>query len=118
MLKIYDYLEETPEELNRRKLFFENSFKYYTSDIMELLNIKDTDDIVSSLNRAFLACESLQIPLNYNFKKIYCFDGKNMIVDWKISTLACYLIVINCNPSNECVAKAQLYFALNQVTPK
>ncbi len=35
-----------------------------------------------------------------------------MIADWKISSLAYNLIVINSNPRNEHVAKAHLYFAM------
>ena len=114
MLKLYDYLEVILEEHYSRSWFFDSSLKYYASDIMEKLNIKDDDDKALALTRTFQAFDSLQIPLNRNFKKVYCFDGKNLILDWKISTLACYMIVVNCNPSHEGVAKAQLYFAMKQ----
>jgi DNA-damage-inducible protein D len=114
MLKLYDYLEAMIEERNRRYWFFETKLNFYASEIMQSLDIEDADDIASSLNRAFRACETLQIPLNRNFKRVYCSDGKNLNLDWKISAFACYLIIINCNPRHESVAKAQLYFAMNQ----
>ncbi len=86
---------------------------YFVSDVMSGLNIEDTNDIDASLCRALQVCGSLQIPYNQHFKKVFRSDGENIIVDWKISSFACYLIVINCNPSNGLVAKAQLHFAIN-----
>jgi hypothetical protein len=118
MLKLYDYLEAMLEERNKQRWFFEAKLKFYASEIMKSLDIEDADDIASSLNRAFKACDSLQIPLNRNFERVYCYDGKGLTLDWKISALACYLIIINCNPSHESVAKAQLFFAMNQSRSK
>ena len=81
---------------------------------MEMLDIEDAEEIVRSLNRTFHACGTLNISFNRNFKRVYRFDGERLIVDWKISPLACYLIIINCNPNHESVAKAQIYFAMNK----
>lgn len=114
MLKLYDYLEAMVEEQNYRQNFFETKLNYFAGDIMETLDIVDATEITSSLNRAFQACGSLNIPFDKNFKRVYRFNGEELIVDWKISTLACYLIIINCSPSHESVAKAQLFFAINQ----
>jgi len=97
---------------------FDARYPYLASEIIDSLNIKDANEIAISLNRAFIACRILQIPLHRNFKKVYRFDGETMVADWKISALACYLIVINCNPSHESVARAQLYFAMNPVMYK
>jgi hypothetical protein len=93
---------------------FEARLNYFVSDIMATLDIEDVNEIAASLNRAFQACGTLQLPFSRNFKKVYRSDGDKMLMDWKISPLACYLIVINCNPSYEHVAKAQLYFAMHK----
>ena len=45
---------------------------------------------------------------------MYCYDGESLVADWKVSSLAHYLITINCNPANEQVAKAQVYFAFSK----
>ncbi len=87
---------------------------YFISDVMAGLDIEDTNDIDASLSRALHVCGSLQIPFNQHFKKVFRSDGENVMVDWKISAFACYLIIINCNPSNGLVAKAQLHFAMNR----
>jgi hypothetical protein len=94
---------------------FEARLNYLVSEIMTSLDIDDVNEIATSLSRAFQACGTLQLSFNRNFKKVYRSDGDHITMDWKISPLACYLIVINCNPSYERVAKAQLYFALKNI---
>jgi hypothetical protein len=113
-----DKVTNMPANLYRHQTLFEAALNYSVSDIMERLDIGDADEIAHSVERALQACGCLHIPLDQNFKKVYLSDGKNMIADWKISPLACYLIVINCNPGNERVAKAQLYFAINTIARK
>ena len=97
---------------------FEARLNYYASEIMRTLAIEDEEEIALSLSRAFRVCASLNIPFHRHFKKVYCFDGTYLIPDWKISDLASYLIVINCNPIHEGVAKAQLYFAMKMNAKK
>ena len=113
-LKIYDYLDIIMQEHQKQQWFKNFKLNYFVSDIMNNLNIEDLNEIQVSLNRTFAACSTLHISKHQNFKKIYRFDGKNLHIDWKISSLACYLIIINCNPTNEFVARAQLHFALNR----
>lgn len=113
-LKIYDYLDIVMQEHQKQQWFKNFKLNYFVSDIMNNLNIDDTNEIQISLNRTFNACSTLHISKRQNFKKIYRFDGENLHIDWKISSLACYLVIINCNPTNEFVARAQLHFALNR----
>jgi hypothetical protein len=118
MNKQYKYPETQVAELNVEQWLFEAKLNYLVSEIMATLDIDDVDEIAGSLGRAFQACGTLQLSLSRNFKKVYRFDGDNIILDWKISPLAFYLVVINCNPAYERVARAQLYFAMNQVSHK
>jgi len=113
-LKIYDYLDIVMQEHQKQRWFKNFELNYFVSDIMSNLNIDNAQEIEISLKRTFNACNTLRISKRQNFKKIYRFDGKNLHIDWKISSLACYLIIINCNPTNEFVARAQLHFALNR----
>ena len=93
---------------------FEANMHHFISDIMTNLAIHDMNEIQQSLQRAFVVCGTLQLPISRNFKKVYRWDGESMVIDWKISPLACYLIVINSNPSHHRVAIAQLYYAVNR----
>lgn len=116
MLKLYDCLEAVMEEQKNRQWYFETKLTFFASDIMETLKIKDFQEMNSALTRVFHACETLNIPFNNNFMRVFRADDENIIADWKISPLACYLIIINCDPRYENVAKAQLFFAMNQNT--
>ena len=118
MLKQYDDLDTRLIEEYGKHIYSEARLNYFASEVMEILAIDDADEIATSLSRAFQACGTLHLSFNNNFKKVYRYDGENMIADWKISSLACYLIVINSNPANEHVARAQLYFATKVTTGK
>lgn len=113
-LKIYDYLDLVMQENQKQQWFKNFELNFFVSDVMNSLKIENFQEIEIALNRTFSVCKSLRISKVQNFKKIYRFDGKNLHIDWKISSLACYLIIINCNPSNKFVARAQLHFALNR----
>lgn len=115
MLKLYDYLEDMMEEHNNHQWFYETRLTYFANDILEMLEVTDQIEAAFSLNRTFQACKALDIPFNKNFKKVYRYNGEDLMADYKISPFACYLLIINCNPSHASVAKAQLYFAMNQV---
>ncbi len=115
MLKQYEHPDAIIQESNKSEWLFEAKLNYLVSEVMNALHIEDADEMATSLKRAVLACGSLELPLHRNFKKVFRSDGENMIMDWKLSPLACYLIVINCNPGNEHVARAQLYFAFNRI---
>lgn len=115
MLKQYEHRDSTLQAKKVDEWLFEAKLNYLISEVMNALDIVDADEMAASLNRAVQACGSLNVPLHRNFKKVFRSDGKNIIMDWQLSPLACYLIVINCNPSNEHVAKAQMFFALDRI---
>lgn len=118
MLKLYDYLETMMEEHNSRQWYYETKLNYFASEIIDMLEVDDASEIALSLSRAFQACDTLNIPFSKNFKRVYRYNDEGISSDWKISSLACYLLIINSNPNNESVAKAQIYFAMNQVANK
>ena len=98
--------------LEAQHWFLDAKMDYFVSEIPMLLNMDDETEITQSLTNAMEACRSVKLPINRNFKRIFRYNGNDIIADWKISSLAFYLMVINCNPSNELVAQAQIHFAL------
>ncbi|RFS22778.1 damage-inducible protein D [Chitinophaga silvatica] len=112
MLKLFDYLEEVIateriSQLNTPRLL------YTASEIMEELGYSNQSGMEQEpLDRAMHACASLNIPVDYNFKKVYYFKDGELKTDWQLSELATYLFMINCNPLNPFVAKAQLIFMM------
>ena len=85
---------------------------YYASDLVESIGLRDEMQLEDALRRAFKVCTSLRIPIEDNFASVYRFDGTEMVPDWKLSALASYLVIVNADPENSKVARAQLYFTL------
>ncbi len=115
MLKLYDYLD-TLFQLNKKTDSFpENAPLLFANDILEELQISDDSEKSEALKRAIQNCLTLGIPLSKNFKRVYRFTNEGIIQDWQTSPLAGYLIIINCSPKHEYVAKAQLFFAIKGI---
>ncbi len=96
----------------RRRARQLNNIRYYASDMMEYLGIKEEQEINSVVERALKACAAMDIPIEENFMCVYRSGGTGLIPDWKLSSLACYLVTINGDPANPKIARAQLFFVL------
>ena len=103
-------LHESPTRRTR-----EAPLHHLASDIMCTLQITDEEEILESVDRAIHACQMLHIPVSDHFRREFLYDELGIIEDWRLSSLACYLIIINSDPRHECVARAQLYFAMNNI---
>ncbi len=109
MLKLYDPWENIFDSLHRKDVA--TRLIYYASEIEESMGFSD-DELEEALERAFQACSTMHISIDENFKAIFRMDKTHeMVPDWKLSSLACYLLIINANPSNPNVARVQLFFA-------
>lgn len=111
MLKLYDYLDEV---ISIQKIAQQPHppLQYSLSELMEVLEIEQVKDLEEPLKRAINVCVSLHISVEDNFKKIYKYEEGVMKPDWELSPLAGYLLMINCDPSNPLIAKAQLLFIM------
>lgn len=114
MLKPYDYLDEILAGQAFSQRIQDLKLNRFASEIMELLEISDEQEIQSSLERAFQTIDSLNISFDSNFRKVFRYNGDSLVADWRVSPLAFYLIVINCSPGHKMVARAQLYFTMKQ----
>lgn len=117
MLKLYDYLDAVLQS-SKMDPFLENDQLFFANDVFDLLGISEETQKKSSIRRALQNCVTLSIPLNRNFKHVYRFANSGLIADWQVSALGCYLIIINCDPRYEQVAKAQLFFAIKNLKVK
>ncbi|MBL7932947.1 MAG: hypothetical protein JNL60_13650 [Bacteroidia bacterium] len=114
MLKVYDYLGELMEWRMRRERFSGPRFTHFAGDIREMLEIQEHREFEDAIQRTIQTLQSLNIPFERNFKRVFRFNGEQMVADWKVSPLAMYLIIINCDPVHETVARAQLFFLMTQ----
>lgn len=108
-----------PELFNHENIFNENIidfseesslFVYNSNELMDKLKYSDIVEFNEAVNRAIMTCKAMSISLNQHFKRIYIGDDKTLNAEWKFTSLACYLVIINANPANYHVAKAQLFF--------
>lgn len=85
----------------------ENGFRYWlASQLMDCFGYATMAPIIKAVNNAQAACAALGIMISDNFKEHASEHGR----DWKLSRFACYLTVMNGDPKNPKVAKAQAYF--------
>lgn len=109
MLKLYDPWENIFQSLQDKGR--DPELLYYASDIEQSMGFTD-EDMEAAIERAFQACSTMHITIEDHFKPIYRTDNSHELLnDWKLSSLACYLLIINANPANSNVAKVQLFFA-------
>lgn len=87
--------------------------QYYASEIMEGLGLADMTELLKAVRRAQNACSSLHVSVEENFSRVYRSYKNILRIDWKLSALASYLLIVNCDPVNPIVAKAQLYHLKN-----
>ncbi len=85
-------------------------YLYYASELIGFFGFENEDEFNAALQRAFDACSAMQLSIDDNFLCVYRYAQNALLRDWKLSSLACYLIAINGNPGNRNVARAQLYF--------
>lgn len=86
----------------------ENGFRYWlASDLAGCLGYANPKPIHKAVQRAMAACAQLGAPILENFVEVRT-EGER---DWRLSRFACYLTVMNADPRNPKVARAQGWFA-------
>ena len=86
-------------------------------ELMDALEYTKWDHFKNVIDKAIISCEQSKVVINDHFslkgKTIHMPKGaKKVIVDYKLSRYACYLIVQNANPIKKTVALGQTYFAI------
>ena len=116
MIKEIEKYNETMFE-NIKKID-ENGFEYWEArELMPLLEYSKWENFHKVIKRAMIACEGSNNSVLEQFpelrKPIKGGNGNvQIVVDYKLSRYACYLIVQNANPKKKMVALGQTYFAI------
>lgn len=117
MLQLYDYLDEL---ITIRKIEQKSDIRlnFFAGEIMNRLGVNDPDELQSAMSRTIKVFRSMNIPVRQHVKRFYKYADGNLMVDWKISPLTSYLLVLNADPTLPEVAKAQLFLATRlEMTP-
>jgi hypothetical protein len=80
----------------------EMNYRYYASELLSSLLQKDDFNLDSSIRRAIAILKLTGVPVQNHFLCVYRSDSSGIRRDWKLSELACSLIIISYdNPSSE-----------------
>lgn len=106
LVTIYDqstprFMESFIENYNRRNCI------HYASEIFNDLNYTEETAINLAVKRARAVCRTLNTPAIEHFMPIYRAINDEVYVDWKLSSFAAYLALLNGNPSSPAVASFQ-----------
>ena len=89
---------------------------WYARELQQILGYKEWRYFSAVIEKAQIACSQSNNNINYNFgvdtKIVKTGISSKIILDYKLSRYACYLIVQNANPKYETVALGQTYFAI------
>lgn len=93
------------ENSNYRKL------KHLASELIDF-GIDDPEEIEKAVRKSIRVIKTLKMNERSHFMPVLvCRDGQ-IIRDWKLSTLAQKLVILNASPDNPYVARLQLKLAV------
>ncbi|CAN5211075.1 hypothetical protein BH23BAC1_BH23BAC1_33150 [soil metagenome] len=106
LITVYDhttpkFIEGFIDYFNRRNCV------YYASEVFKDFNFSKEIAINYAIKRAKYACTTLNVPIAEHFVSVYRSINDEVYVDWKLSSFAAYLTLINGNPSDPLVARFQ-----------
>ncbi|MGC9472127.1 MAG: hypothetical protein ACP5D1_11340 [Bacteroidales bacterium] len=70
-------------------------YRYYVSELLEELGHTDEKNLQHSIRKTMAVLRLTGIPVQKHFTEIYRYHPTGIRIDWKISVLACSLIIIN-----------------------
>ncbi len=86
------------------------NYRYYASELMNRLMKAEDFNFDESIRKAFAILRLTGIPVQQHFSCIYRSDTAGTRRDWKMSELACSLVIISAEPANIEIAKIQNAF--------
>jgi hypothetical protein len=117
MLVLYDPLENI-KFANIIEEIITCHCQVYSQDLMKALEYDDRELFQQALFAAKKACTALDIPVRHHFKSVFISREDAIVREYKLSSLACYFVTMNADPSHPTVARAQYYFIRNSKTIK
>ena len=114
MNELKEFKEKTFEDI---KHIDEKGNEYWEArELQQILGYKEWRYFSAVIEKAQIACSQSNKSVNSNFgvntKIVKTGISSKIILDYKLSRYACYLIVQNANPKYETVALGQTYFAI------
>lgn len=110
LARYYDYNQVDPMIELFLSRINDLNYRYYASELLERLMQTDDFDFDASVRKAIAILRLTGIPVQQHFSCIYRSETRGTRRDWKMSELACSLIIISANPENREVEEVQQAF--------
>lgn len=101
-------LEESPFLGRLRQVIEESQLKYSASHLQAVLKIDNEEEMYWAIQKAIKTVKTLKLNSRNHFQRIYCAQNNLVIIDWRLSSLAYLLVLLNCDSEHPLVAQAQL----------
>ena len=88
---------------------------YYASDLAREMEFEDHLELEEAVKRSMELCRQANIPVDFNFKRIYKSSFNGIMYDWKLSALGYQLVCLNGGTFNPNVAQMQIKLLKNQL---
>lgn len=105
-----------PEVFKRfEKHINEGDFVCFASEAAEKMEFKNSNEYHKAIKSAMELCLHAGLSIENNFRQVYsCSIEGRILFDWKLSSLAYYLVCMNGETTNPKVAKMQIELLINK----
>ncbi|MEQ8910332.1 MAG: hypothetical protein RIC95_14125 [Vicingaceae bacterium] len=101
-------LEESQFLARLRKVIEESQLLYTASQLKQLLEIENDDEVNWAIQKAIQVLQRLKMDSRLHFKQVYCAQDEVIRIDWRLSSFAYLLVILNCDSEHPIVAKTQV----------
>jgi hypothetical protein len=109
-------LKESQFLARLRKVIEESQLIHSASQLKEVLQIENTEEIGRAIQKSIRIFQKLNIDSTPHFQQVYCAQNTSISIDWRLSSFAYLLILINCDSKYPLVAKTQIELIRNQLS--
>ena len=85
-------------------------YRYYASDLLQSYLHAQNSNLESSIRRAIAILRLTGLPANQHFRRIYRSDILGLAGDWRLSELACGLVILSFDETNDDAYQIQQSF--------
>jgi hypothetical protein len=85
-------------------------YRYYASDLLKAYVHVQNSNIESSIRRVIAIMRLVGLPTHRHFRRIYRSDIHGITVDWRLSELACGLIILSFDETDHDTRQIQQRF--------
>lgn len=96
---VIDYFLEQMKDIN---------LIYYASEAADEMEFENAEEMHDAVKRSIELCLQANIPVDFNFKRIYTSSNEGIRYDWKLSVLAYRMVCLNGGSFNPNVARMQI----------